>query len=65
MLPRWVVRVRRAVRHLTGLDGDEAELAGERIEQSWYDMMARMRSRDREVERRLNRAERALNRLSL
>ncbi len=63
MLPRMVLRVRKAVRHLSGLGEDDLARSGEWNEQSWQAMIARMRSRDREVERRLNRAEQALNRL--
>lgn len=65
MLPRLVVRVRRVVQHLTGLDGHEPELSGERNVESWDNMMAQVRGRDREYERRMRRAEQALNRLSL
>ena len=63
MLPRMVERVQKVVRHWAGLDEDEFELTGERNEQSWYDMLDRVQSRDRELERRLTRAERGLNRL--
>jgi hypothetical protein len=54
-----------AVRHLTGLDSDQSELSGERIVESWDNMMDGVRGRDRESERRLRRAEQALNRMSL
>jgi len=65
VLPRLVVRVRRAVGHLTGLTAHEPELSGERNVESWDNMMAQVRGRDREYERRIRRAEQALNRLSL
>ena len=65
MLPRVVVQVRRAVRRLAGLDEVEFALSGERNERSWDKMLARVQSREFEVERRLSRAERALNRLRL
>jgi hypothetical protein len=65
VLPRLVVRVRRAVRHVTGLDAHEPELSGERNVESWDNMIAQVRGRDREYERRLRRAEQALNQLSL
>jgi hypothetical protein len=58
-----VERVQKVVRHWAGLDEGEFELTGERNEQSWYDMLDRVQSRDRELERRLTRAERGLNRL--
>ena len=64
VLPRMVLRVRKAVRHLAGLGEDEFELTGERNEQSWYDMLERVQYGDRERERRIRQAERALNRLS-
>lgn len=64
MLPRVVVRVRKAVRHLAGLGEEEFARSGERNEQNWQAMIARVQMRDREVERRLRRAERGLNRLS-
>jgi len=59
-----VDRVQKFVRHWAGLDEDEFELTGERNEQSWYDMLDRVQSRDRESERRLRQAERSLNRLA-
>lgn len=59
-----VLRVRKAVRRLAGLGEDEFELSGERNEQSWYDMLERVQYGDRERERRIRQAERALNRFS-
>jgi hypothetical protein len=65
VLPRVVVRVQKAVRRLTGLDEVEFELSGERNERSWQKMLVRVHGRELEVERRLKRAERGLNRLRL
>jgi hypothetical protein len=64
VLPRVVVRVRKFVRHLSGLDEDDFARRGEINEQDWQAMIARIQSRDFEVERRMKRAERALNRLT-
>ena len=63
VLPRVVVRMRKFVRHLSGLDEQYAR-SGKKNEQNWQAMLARTYMRDFEVERRMKRAERALNRLS-
>jgi hypothetical protein len=63
VLPRVVVRMRKFVRHLSGLD-EEFARSGEVNEQKWQAMLARTYVRDFEVERRMKRAERALNRLT-
>ena len=63
MLPRVVVRVRKFVRRLSGLDEEYAR-SGAKNEQNWQAMLARTYMREFEVERRMKRAERALNRLS-
>ena len=64
MLPRVVVRVRKAVRRLVR-QPELVEPTGPEIEASWDRMLAGVHQRDREAERRLARAERALNRLTL
>ena len=64
MLPRVVVRVRKAVRRLVRRP-ELVEPTGPEIEASWQQMLDGVHARDREAERRLARAERALNRLSL
>lgn len=64
LLPRLVLRMRRAVRRLRQ-DGcaDDDLLSGAETEARWRDVMYRVRERDRAAEDRLARAERALNRL--
>lgn len=64
MLPRVVLRVRKAVRRL--VRGTELiEPTGPEIEARWQQMLDGVSRADRESERRLVRAERALNRLTL
>ena len=65
MLPRLVVRVRKAVRRLRSAEIDEHELSGAETQARWDAMLYEMDERGREAERRLAEAERALNRLSL
>ena len=66
VLPRLVVRVRRAVRRLKRrADFDLSELSGARNEAHWQDMLSEIEARDRAAEDRLAAAERALNRLNL
>jgi hypothetical protein len=66
VLPRLVVRVRRAVRRLKRrADVDLSELSGARNEVHWQDMLSEIEARDRAAEDRLAAAERALNRLNL
>lgn len=66
VLPRLVVRVRRAVRRLKRrADVDLSELSGARNEAHWQDMLSEIEARDRAAEDRLAAAERALNRLNL
>jgi hypothetical protein len=60
-----MVRVRKAVRRLARRDGSSAVLSGAETEARWYAMIYEIGERDRETERRLARAERALNRLNL
>jgi hypothetical protein len=64
VLPRLVLRMRRAVRHLRGSEAAEAGLSGAETEARWHEMIYRVRERDRAAEDRLARAERALNRLA-
>jgi hypothetical protein len=65
VLPRLVLRVRKAVRRLTVQDGHEDGLSGAETQARWDAMLYEMDERNREAERRLAAAERALNRLSL
>jgi hypothetical protein len=66
VLPRLVVRVRRAVRRLKGRVGvAPSELSGAHNEAHWQDMLSEIEARDRAAEDRLAAAERALNRLNL
>jgi hypothetical protein len=65
VLPRLVVRVRKAVRRFNWLDGEVEDVSGAENEARWQAMLSGIAERDREAERRLARAERALNRLSL
>ena len=60
-----MVRVRKAVRRLTRRDGDVSLLSGAETEARWHAMIYQISERDREAERRLARAEQALNRLNL
>jgi hypothetical protein len=65
VLPRLVLRVRKAVRRLGVQDSDEDGLSGAETQARWDAMLYEMDERNREAERRLAAAERALNRLSL
>ena len=58
-----MVRVRKAVRRLARRGSDEALLSGAETEARWHAMIYAIGERDREAERRLARAEQALNRL--
>ena len=62
MLPRLVLRVRRAVRRLKVRAGD-VELSGAQNQARWDAMLYEMDERRRAAERRLAEAEQALNRL--
>ena len=64
MFPRVVVRVRKAVRRLVS-STEATEPSGPEIEARWQRMLDGVYDADREAERRLARAERALNRLTL
>ena len=63
MLPRLVLRVRKAVRRLRVGVGDEEHLSGADNQARWDAMLYKIDARSREAERRLAEAERALNRL--
>lgn len=66
VLPRLVVRMRRAVRRLKArMDSDPSELSGAHNEAHWQDVLSEIEARDRAAEDRLAAAERALNRLRL
>ena len=62
VLPRLVLRMRRAVRRLQR-DGEDLDLSGADNSARWQAMLYEMDARNREAERRLAEAERALNRL--
>lgn len=64
MLPRLVLRMRRAVRRLQR-DGEEVDLSGADNSARWRAMLSEINERDRALERRLSDAERALNSLDL
>jgi hypothetical protein len=65
VLARVVMRVKKAVRRLA-LRPDVFEApSGTDNELSWREMLARVDAQEREIEQRLARAEKALNRLSL
>ncbi len=66
MLPRMLVRVKKAVRRLARRpDETVIEPTGAETEAQWREMLYRLDQANRESERRLDAAERALNRLSL
>ncbi len=64
MLPRLVLRMRRAVRRLQR-DGEDLDLTGADVSARWQAMLSEINERDRALERRLSEAERALNRRDL
>jgi hypothetical protein len=59
-----VVRVRKAVRHLS-LRPEVLASTGAQNEASWREMMSRIDAREREREGRLRKAEKALNALTM
>ena len=63
VLPRLVLRMRKAVRQLRARTGNEQDLSGTATQARWQAMLYEMDARNREAERRLAGAERALNRL--
>ena len=64
MLPRMVLRVRRAVRRLAPRPEALAS-TGQDNQASWDRMLSRYRPAETETERRLKDVERELNRLGL
>lgn len=66
MLPRMLVRVKKAVRRLARRpEIVEEEPTGAETEAQWQEMLYRIEQANRESEQRLAAAERALNRLNL
>jgi len=65
VLPRLVLRMRKAVRRLSRQDEDLPDFSGAENEARWQAMLSELEARDRAAERRLAAAERALNRLGL
>ena len=63
MLPRIVLRVKRAVRRWSR--PEEFALSGAETEASWQRMIDRLRPRPSDTERRMAEIERELNRLGL
>ncbi|HEV2566118.1 MAG TPA: hypothetical protein VGU19_13650 [Microvirga sp.] len=63
MLPRLVLRVKKAVRRWSR--PEESSVSGPETEASWHRMMDSVRKPEREAERRLAAVERELNRLGL
>ncbi len=59
-----VLRVKKAVRRLA-LRPQALEQSGASTQADWDAMISRMEAHDRETERRLAQAERALNKLTL
>ena len=64
MVPRLVLRMKRAVRRYTRRPEEFAPTGPETAE-SWKAMLARLDSMETETERRLRAVERELNRLGL
>jgi hypothetical protein len=65
VVPRVILRVRKAIKNLTMVEPEDPAVEGAAIEAEWQDMLARVAYAAREEERRLVRAEKALNRMSL
>ena len=65
MLPRLVLRVRRAVRRLKVREPQQTDLSGVDNRERWQAMLSEIDERGRAAERRLAEAEQALNRLGL
>ncbi|HVX72856.1 MAG: hypothetical protein ACTHKD_14750 [Devosia sp.] len=65
MLPRLVLRVRRAVRRLKVAEPQQSDLSGLDNRERWQAMLSEIDERGRAAERRLAEAEQALNRLGL
>jgi hypothetical protein len=60
-----LVRVKKAVRRLARREQEFVEPSGAETEAQWQQMLAGIERANRESERRLEAAERALNRLTL
>ena len=65
MVPRLLVRVRKALKRLPSVEPRDPAIEGPAIAAEWQNMIARVAHKSRERERRLESAERALNRLGL
>ncbi|HWA18167.1 MAG TPA: hypothetical protein VG757_04165 [Devosia sp.] len=65
MVPRLLVRVRKALKRLPSAEPIDPDIEGPAITAEWQNMIARVAYKSRERERRLVSAERALNRLGL
>jgi hypothetical protein len=65
VLPRLVLRVRRAVRRLKVTEPQQSDLSGLDNRERWQAMLSEIDERGRAAERRLAEAEQALNRLGL
>ena len=65
MVPRVVVRMRKAVRRLALRPKPLVEPSGAENEAEWRSMLSRLDADERDAEQRLARAEQALNKLSL
>ena len=65
MVPRMVLRMKKAVRRLALRPELLEEPTGAETEAEWQSMLSRIEARDRDAEQRLARAEAALNKLSL
>jgi hypothetical protein len=65
VLPRLVLRVRRAVRRLKVAEPQQSDLSGLDNRERWQAMLSEIDERGRAAERRLAEAEQALNRLGL
>ncbi|RYE07289.1 MAG: hypothetical protein EOP22_18455 [Hyphomicrobiales bacterium] len=64
-MPRVIVKVRKAVRRLARRPDEDIEPTGAETEAQWQEMLYRIAEANRESERRLAAAERALNGSSL
>jgi hypothetical protein len=66
VLPRLMLRVRRALKIIPfEVETEDPEIEGRQITAQWHQMLADIRHRTPDTERRLRQAEAALNRLTL
>jgi hypothetical protein len=65
VVPRLIVRVRKALTRLPAIEPEDPDREGPAIAAEWQEMIARVAWRAREGELRLKSAEKALNRLGL